>query len=703
MSFNIAGLINNITGSVKNLGAQLGFTDPANITPYDEKILGEIKTQFKDSNWNKLPLPYTLSVTNLQTGLSNTSFKDFELPISPQEIQQTEEFAIAIKPTQGGTVVSHNGNRYKKLRISGTTGISPFRGVGGVDKFTGEAIFQPRNMKFQSGYHTFHELRNYIKAYYEYKKKYSELSGCKNTRLIFKNYKDGEFLIVEVLSFEMKRSAPKSFLYDYTIEFKVLKHFTFSKPGLSILGKVDEILNRSMAKIDTAKGIFLRSSNIIKQVESTYETALLEPIRKITLALKAGLGVAMDLADCPGNLWKSTIAAKDALGYIKNMGFAIDLLKQRRVTNDSKDQIMARTKLPQDPEALVARKGVAALSDLGEGMMLIDTGDLPESTQIGLLSEIENAQNLPRSFYEETLNEILRIKSNAEDLFNLGSPDYDLIFDRTSTIEFDETKEITNAEMDLLSAFNLIVSAITDIMSTSTLFKSNFDDQISSLLTNFDTGELPLQTTSAVTQYVIPAKKDIERIALEQLGDSGRWPEIAELNGLKAPYITQDLSNTSSNVAKPGDSILIPAPIIFGFSEIQTSKSIPSTVNLSELEKSLGTDFKLTNNFDLAIGNNGDIQVVSGGDNMAQAVVLKLAYEKGELIKHPSLGSGLIIGTKFKPIDEYRDDIIRTLTQDNRVERILNLALLRESQSLSLSFEVKIKNIDIPVPVIIKL
>ena len=32
-------------------------------------------------------------------------------------------------------------------------------------------------------------------------------------RLVFKNYKDGEFLVVELMSFNMKRAAGRPFLY----------------------------------------------------------------------------------------------------------------------------------------------------------------------------------------------------------------------------------------------------------------------------------------------------------------------------------------------------------------------------------------------------------------------------------------------------------------------------------------------------------
>lgn len=686
------------------MGNQLGISTPKDITPYNEDWLGNVKSNFKDENWNSLPIPYTFSVTSLVDGQPTAGFKDFALPLAPTELTQTEEFAISIKATQGGTVVSHSGNKYKKLRISGTTGLAPFRGSGGVDKFTGEAIGQPRSMTYQSGYHVFHELRNYFKAYYELKKKAAGDENLgKNTRLLFKNYKDGEFLIVELLTFDMKRTASKSFMYDYVLEFKVLKHYAFTQPGLSGLARIDEILNKAMNKLDVARGILLRSSAIIKQIEATYESALMEPIRKITLALKAGIGVKLDLADVSSNLAKSTIAAGDALNYMLDLKQQTEDIKNSRIDKaDSKNQVLQRTDIPDDPKALISRKGVSALYDLEEGITLIDSSDLPESTQQGLEAEIRDVQDLPRSFYEDTLLDIQRIKSNAEDFFNLGSDDYDTIFGRTSTVTADSAKEITNEEIDLLQAFNEVISAIADIMSTTVLFKSDFDEQIASIVENFDDGELPLQNTAAVREIVLPAKMDLERLALKYLGNSTRWPEIAELNGLTAPFVTQDVSDTDPNVAKPGRSILIPAPTTFGFSELPVAKDIPSTVNLTKLEKSLGTDFKLTPDFDLDLGNDGDIKVVSGADNMGQAVVLKLAYEKNELIKHPSLGLSMQVGGKLRPINEYKDDIIRTLTQDTRVENIKNLSLVQENSSLSMFFEVKIKNIDIPVPVLIK-
>lgn len=699
MSFKLNDLSNNIADSIKSIGGQLGISSKKEITNYPD-VLGDIKTKFAQENWNKLPLPYTFAVINIETGDSSSDFKDFALPLAPQEIDQLEKIPSKMTVTQGGSVSSHKGNKFKTLKISGTTGVAPFRGAGGVNKSTGEAIFQPNSLKFKSGYEVFHELRNYFKAYYQWKKDTKD----KNHRLIFKNYKDGEFLVVKLETFQMKRTAARSFLYDYVLDFTVLKHFEFKTPELSTLAKVDAILNGALAKIDTARGVFLRSSDIIKQIESTYESALLDPIKKTSAALKALLGFGMDLANFPSNIKKTTISAKDALAALVDIKSQFSDLKNKRGgPSTPQEKLLSTVKLPNDLDSAVERSGVDALDSLKDSEALIPASDLPESAQEALDKDVNNTLGLPRSYYTDTITEITRIKENAEDYFNLGSSDYDTIFDRTSTVTTETTKVPTNDELELLNAFNLSISGISDLVSTSVLFKSNYDEQLQSIISLFDENELALENTDAVIQITLPAKTDLEDLALKYLNDKSRWPEIAELNALKAPYVIQDVASVLTNVAKPGDSLLIPSAKINGFGDAPDTLEIPSTVNLTKLEKSLGTDFMVTDTFDLAISNSGDLQVVSGVVNMAQAVVLKLAYEKGEVKHAPEIGASLSIGKKVKPLSETKDEIIRTLLQDNRIARVTNMELFRSGPATSISFLLFIKQIDIPVPVNIKL
>jgi hypothetical protein len=165
MAINIGGLLENIGGSVGDFIKVLKGDAPKD-GKYPE-VPNIAPTEIQSRNWTKT-LPYVFGV--IETADSNVTysgspqFSDFALPINPSDLTQTEPPSIVIKSTQGGTVVTHNGIKYKELTIKGTTGVHPNRGAGGASKRTGKANFQPNEMKFVSGYESFLRLRNWFRA-----------------------------------------------------------------------------------------------------------------------------------------------------------------------------------------------------------------------------------------------------------------------------------------------------------------------------------------------------------------------------------------------------------------------------------------------------------------------------------------------------------------------------------------------------------
>lgn len=682
---SVEGLIADITGKARDPGV------PSNPTTKD---ITAILSTLDSSNWLKLSFPYTFSVVSLGGAGTSNPFTDFSLPLAPGSLKQSEEFAISIRPTQGGTTVTHSGNRYKMLNIRGTTGIAPFRGEGGANKKTGEAIFQPKQLKYKSGYEVFIRLRNWFRAYYEYKKTAGK--NAKDLRLVFKNYKDGEFLIVELIKFDMERQAAKSFLYDYELEFKVISHLSFQEL-INRTTAFEQALDTALEAIDTARGVFLRTQGIARQIESTFESVVTEPLRKTSLALKALLGVGTVAADMGNKAIRNTVTAAAAFGIL----FGLEQEQAANKKTGTLDSRLANAVLPKDISSAAKTQGASVITGLGEALMAMDPSTFPEATQNAAAQEQSDAQKLPRSFYLQTLNDLNRVKQNAEDFFNLGDAQYDALFGRTATLSAPFTKIITADELALLKAFNDAMEGISMLLSTEDLFKSSFDARIQDMVNRFN-GNIALFAESAVRQIKYQAGLTLERMAQKELGDSSRWGEIVEVNGLKAPYITDDLSDLTPNVLHPGDTVLIPTPAQNGFSQVPPAKEIKTTKNLSELEKSLGTDLKLTAGFDLSLSGSGDFEVVSGVDNMAQAVIVKLAYEKGEVMRYPEMGAGTVPGTKFPPIENIKDGLTNTLLQDTRVQGIEDLSIIRDNSGVFISFNLKIKMVDIPIPIKIK-
>jgi nucleoid-associated protein YgaU len=696
----LADLVNNIQGSFKNLANQLFGSEKTKAIPKYPKSPEylAIQADINQSNWNKLAFPYTFSIIDISDGTVSADFGDFALPLAPQSITQREAPAITITPTQGGTTVNHSGIGYKTLNISGTTGIAPFRGSGGVQAKTGVAIFQPDELKYHSGYEVFLALRNWIRTYYEYK--YRQGTLVKDLRLVFKNYKDGEFLIVELESFDMDRQAARRFLYDYKIQFQVLANYTFKSPaGASgFLASVDSLVVSALNAITTARGVFLKSQNTLRQIESTYESTVLEPLRQASLAIKALQGIALVSADVSNQAIKNTVTAANTLGIL----LGIESQQSGGLTGAQVAPYVGAILLPADLSAASTTHGSAILTNLGAGGLGLDISVLPPKTIAAAKVEQRQATQLPRNYYNAAIQDLVRVKQNAEDFFNLGSSSYDSLFGRTSTLSPNSNSSVTADQYEVLNAFNEALNGLYLLLSTSDLFKASLDQRIDDMVSRF-AGNITLFSTQAVKQVTITANMTLERLALNELGDSTRWGEIVELNNMKYPYLSTDPLESRDGVFTLGSKVLIPAHNVNGFSQVPEGATNRLNVDYSAVEKSLGVDLKLDGNFDLALTSSGDLDLIGSTDNLAQAILLKLSYEKGDLILYPSIGVGLDIGEKFPALKDIQDGIVASILQDSRVDKISDLNISQDNGALFLNFTIYVKNVDLPVPLSIKL
>jgi len=94
------------------------------------------------------------------------------------------------------------------------------------------------------------------------------------------------------------------------------------------------------------------------------------------------------------------------------------------------------------------------------------------------------------------------------------------------------------------------------------------------------------------------------------------------------------------------------------------------TRNLTEVEKQIGVDLKLTPDNDLELNNTKDFALLAGGANAAQAVKIKLFVEPGGIQYHPEIGTDLNIGEKITSAFEIQAQIIRSLSKDPRFSNV---------------------------------
>lgn len=128
------------------------------------------------------------------------------------------------------------------------------------------------------------------------------------------------------------------------------------------------------------------------------------------------------------------------------------------------------------------------------------------------------------------------------------------------------------------------------------------------------------------------------------------------------------------------------------------NKEYNITRGLSEAERSLGVDLKISEGGDLEMSNLKDFKLVAGGQNAAQAVRLKLEIEPGGLVYHPEIGTNLRIGEKSASAFEIKMQILNSLSTDERFENVTaNVTVLGGTVVVDLRVTLKNTGLEIPL------
>jgi len=662
-----------------------------------EGVLGQGRTgpytQFENvtnriipGNW-KLNLPYSFKVVGVSSPLFGSNsplsgifklvgtpsggglFDEFQLPINPSNITQDEIFSIVVTPTQRGVIAEHNGVIFKDLNISGTTGMRPNNSV--------------------SGYEYFQQLRNYLRSYAEIKKDPNQ----RNTQLYFINRKDNEYLIVEPVRFSMDRSSSGPFLYNYKIALRVLG-MKKPAPAGGLLGelfnKIDNVINRVTDYIQRARVLILSSTQLLQNVKRDFVETILEPIETASLAFKSLRGFTYTLIDLPRSVLFE-LSDRTVKAFLDNG-------KQLKRQGDVR---FAEIKFPVDTLKESQTNKYKAFSILTtEAKEALTVSQLTNDEKILFNIAIRDSVLKPKSFYGDLVINLKECRDNLADKTGGGDSDYDIFVGRTP--EFSPNRTNRTARPDELDAFmglELAHRACQYILSANELFGETLNDYVNDVQTKYNDSSL-IPFPQSVDEVLLQNGQTLESLAAEYLGDAQRWIDIAVLNHLKAPYISDDLSLT--DVKRNGDKILIPRENTPELSNIPFTRELAITNNFTEIERNLGVDIKVTKDFDFIITNTNDFKLIAGGDNAGQAVILKIAYEKGSLKYHPQIGVGLNIGNKLRDGLDIRDDLVNSILADARFSGIKDLSFKVEGSAIYIDLNLIIKHLLIPVPLTIR-
>src|SRR5690606_10352595 len=105
-------------------------------------------------------------------------------------------------------------------------------------------------------------------------------------------------------------------------------------------------------------------------------------------------------------------------------------------------------------------------------------------------------------------------------------------------------------------------------------------------------------------------------------------------------------------------------------------------------------DILLTDEFDVAINNQGDFRLAAGLTNLVQALKIKLFTERGSILTDPTFGLGLTPGRNVADVDVQNllNDSSGIVTKDPRFEAVDRLEINLNGPVLEISMRVVLAN-----------
>ena len=592
----------------------------------------------------------------------------FILPLNPQTLDQDEEAAVTIIPTQGGgKYVENRGSIFKDIMISGTTGFLPnanmkpmkgdSRTLRDVNPATARQWLREQAGAKVSGYAVFHTLRSMFRKYWQIKKNglYSDRLG---TCMYFINMKDNETWWVEPINFRMSRTSKNPLGYPYQIKLRTLARGMNGiiiprdpsappEPAevggwakmLKLLAKVAGMIRDAVNKV--VKYLNLITDTVMGFVDSVLDVAysILDGLTQVTAGVSAVLGIPKSIVD------KGTLLIDDAFDAAKGIALLLptDFIDGLTSMKQQFDHIGAQPALFKSQWQDRWGKTLARFNDAtGEStgassysLATVSAGDSPQSMSMRLFGEIDAA------------NQIISIN-------NLSYPYF--------------ANSQSEKRQGVLGPGDQVLVPVRGASGMSSLGSL---DYVSS-----NPSETAISVSATTNNIAKPSDTNIWR------DDQWVGYTVRVIDGSGAGQVRQISSNGSHTVyvSKPWD-IVPSADSLFQiyYSGIVASSSGADT-------STYGVDLLLKDG-DLASSSSGDVQTVSGMPNFMQALDIKMKTERRGLLLHPWFGFLMFVGSRGTP--EYlfsaRYNAEKTILSDSRVSSIrgMSISLVKDVYTLT--------------------
>ena len=518
----------------------------------------------------------------------------FSLPITPQQLNIQDQYAINTTATLRGVLEEHGGLKFKMITASGTMGIWPYREsvthpptspgliqsvFGGTIEAVGNLIGQV-NRVIQSatsnhpatkpvtvrpegstagatstGFYQAQALQQFLEQYAEAKLN----PANKGWRLVFDIPKQNTSYIVTPLPFTWQQTANKPQEVMYTLQFKAWRRIDLQQKVSPAQPDVQPIspgiLQRVLSTISAARRVTSASTDLIGAVRSDV-TAPLDVLRQTSLFVKDLAGVAISVADLPFQIQRDySSAIKDSMNNLK---------AQISQTN-SDPSVRAALNAVSASVANVEGLSLASVSggQLGNSAAIAQSLDpsnnifrspeknfsLMDSVPVNSLSLTDAQQNkidqVLADIRETTVDDlkqfravILELSLQLSNNFGAGDDFYSEIYNRPAPTP--RIQPMTLDEYDILKSLYDTMQSYDILTATTDIDDNNKQTNMEYVAGLADQSEIPFDIPNSKILVPVPFGLTIEGIAARYLGDPQRWIEIATLNNLRDPYIDEN-------------------------------------------------------------------------------------------------------------------------------------------------------------------
>ena len=550
-------------------------------------------------NNNKIvngPSPADVKVTFSNQGTPTLTFEsphlywEFSLPITPQQLSITDQYAINTSATLRGVLEEHNGIKFKIISASGTMGVWTYREsvtnppqspnvlqsvFGGtiaavqglvtqaqtvINTFTTNSpnskpiTVQPQNSTAgagSTGYYQALMLQQFLEQYAEAKKDPANAGW----RLVFDIPKQNTSYVVTPMQYVWQQSVSKPMEIMYQFQLKGWRRINLQNtptPASQTAYKITSgILQRILNGITEARLTMSSAIGVIGAVTSDVNQVF-SVLSQTALFVKDSLGVVTAASDLPGSIVQDFNSAIQQ--YTFNNSAAIAAAVTTTAGATAVAAIVAAQNQRNGLSQIAATNGqlgntTANAQQTNNAATIFNN----PNANVDLLDQIPNNQLILNTAQQNKLNSILsnttltvqQLKNNTasllalanqlEDYFGAGTLLYSQLFNLSPPPV--TTQPMSINQFLILDTLYEAIQGINILTATTQVTDNNIESSLEYVAGLATLSDIPFDVPTSKVIVPVPSNSTIEAISALYLGDPNRWLEIVTLNELTFPYL----------------------------------------------------------------------------------------------------------------------------------------------------------------------